>query len=203
MLVTMIDLDAVVETYLGPAIELAVREHKIDAPTIHAVHTKTAPDRHATLMSWLQRYNVFQGLEKIDRVELVRTVLPFADERGCDPDLGPHDTLIKKFDALYARCSNAVRIKCGRNATRRNIPHFKGALVLLSLAGRNLSTAGHRTASTFPLRLWSPAGRQLASFGTTSSRTICSARSLASPTFDRAETGSSQQFGWSTFCNSG
>ena len=69
-----------------------------------------------------------------------------------------------------------------------------------SSAGRNPSTAEPRTASTFPLRHSSLVGSRLASFGTTSSRTICSARSLAWHTLDQARTGSGRQFGWSIFC---
>jgi len=69
-----------------------------------------------------------------------------------------------------------------------------------SSAGRSPSTAEPRTTSTFPLRHWSPVGSRLASFGTTSSRTICSVRSLAWHTLDQASTGSGRQFGWSIFC---
>ena len=51
-----------------------------------------------------------------------------------------------------------------------------------------------------PIKALVAGGVALASFGTTSSRTICSAHSLAWHTLGQARTGSGRQFGWSIFC---
>jgi hypothetical protein len=59
-----------------------------------------------------------------------------------------------------------------------------------SSTGRNPSIAEPRTASTSPLRRWSPAGSGLEPFGTTSSRTIRSVPSLVWHTLDQQERSS-------------
>jgi hypothetical protein len=110
----MIDLQAITRTFLDPAIWLSKREHKVDAPTIQAVHdrTRTRTDRQEVLKGWLQSYKVFMGLEDCDRYMVVTTVLDFADEHGCDSDLRlPHNVLITNFDALHDKCRNVVRRK--------------------------------------------------------------------------------------------
>lgn len=106
----MIDLNAITRTLLHPAICLSKREHKVDAPTIQAVHDKTTTMRQDVLKRWLQSYGVFQGLEGSERLSVVTKVLEIADENGCNADLRlSHDELFTKFDALHKECCKLVR----------------------------------------------------------------------------------------------
>jgi 3-hydroxy-9,10-secoandrosta-1,3,5(10)-triene-9,17-dione monooxygenase len=95
----------------------------------------------------------------------------------------------------------ATRIHVARLLLHRCADDIEAAAAqwIPSSAGRNPSTAEPLTASTFPLRHSSLVGSRLASFGTTSSRTICSGRSLAWHTSGQARSGSGQQLGWSIF----
>jgi hypothetical protein len=116
----MIDLHAVTRTFLPPAICLSKREHEIDAPTIKAVHNKTQSNRHDVLKRWLQRYGVFQGLDDSERLKIVATIIDFADQQGCNPDIRlSHDALIKHFDALHNKCRDVVRRN--KDASRRDL----------------------------------------------------------------------------------
>jgi len=106
----MIDLQAVVRAFVGPAIEITQLNTKknIDSRAVNALHNKNDPGRRETLKTWLGSYAVFQGFRHADRSSAVDAILDFGDTEGCHFDTLANDALVDKFHRLRGVCGKAV-----------------------------------------------------------------------------------------------
>jgi len=104
----MISLEAIIREFGREALRLQLREsQQIDNRALQAIHNKAALDRSEAIRSWLQSYQVFQGIEGPRRIAIATAVLNWADT--CDPQrsLATVDDLTTAHEEMMAVCELA------------------------------------------------------------------------------------------------
>lgn len=109
----LIDLDQIVERFLGEAVSRQKEECQAkDDVVIDTLNDRgmSCVSRESIVRKWLNSYGVFQGLNKDDRTGVTNAIIEFADSRG--PNLTPPYSeydIIVQFNKLYEKCRSRVR----------------------------------------------------------------------------------------------
>jgi hypothetical protein len=104
----MISLEAIIHDFGPRAMRLQVEEsERTDNRALQAIQNRTAPDRREAIRSWLQSYQVFQGIKSQRRVSIATAVLNWADT--CDPQRGVTtvDDLAIAHEEILTICERA------------------------------------------------------------------------------------------------
>lgn len=111
----MIDLDRMVERFLGEAVEFFADGFlKYDSPAIGALKLKDqnqslAAGRGEAVLKWLRYYRALQGLNGDEEAAVVNEILKFADAHDLTVSPTSKDEIIGLFCDLHDRCSEKVR----------------------------------------------------------------------------------------------
>lgn len=104
----MISLEAIIRDFGPRAIRLQVEEfEQTDNRALEAIQDRTAPDRSEAIRSWLQSYEVFQGIKGPRRIAIATAALNWADT--CDPqrDVTTVEDLATAHGEILAICERA------------------------------------------------------------------------------------------------
>jgi hypothetical protein len=104
----MISFEALIRSFAQEALRLQLEEsEKGDSKTLLALGDSTAPDRVDIIRSWLQSYQVFQGIDGPSRTAIATAVLKWADARDLHRDLTTVDSLNEVHAELMDICTRA------------------------------------------------------------------------------------------------
>jgi hypothetical protein len=104
----MISLEAVILSFAPQALRLQLEEsEKTDTKALSALQDKSAPNRGEAIRSWLQSYEVFQGIDGPKRPAIATAIVEWADARDIHRDLGTTDALEEVHLELAAVCVSA------------------------------------------------------------------------------------------------
>jgi hypothetical protein len=104
----LISLEAVIRHFGQEALRLQLEEsEKGDSKALLALGNKAVPDRSGAVLSWLQSYQVFQGIHGPQRLAIAAAVLDWADSHDLQTDLTSTNALVNAHAELMAVCTQA------------------------------------------------------------------------------------------------
>jgi hypothetical protein len=104
----MISLEAVIRHFGKEALRLQLEEsEKGDSKTLLALEDKAVPNRGEAVRSWLQSYEVFQGIDGPKRPAIAAAIVDWADARDVKLDLTTTDALEQVHRELVGVCVSA------------------------------------------------------------------------------------------------
>ena len=112
MEVRVISFETVIRRFGPQALRLQLEEsEKIDSKTLLLLENRTASGRSEGVRSWLQSYQVFQGIEGPKRIAIAAVVVEWADARDAQRNLANVDSLVKAHGEMMATCERANGVK--------------------------------------------------------------------------------------------
>jgi hypothetical protein len=104
----MLSFEKVIRRYGKEAVRLQVEESKKDDdPALEALSNRRLPERAEAIQTWLNAYNVFQGIEGSKRVAVAAEILKWADSPNRAKSLTTLDLIVKGHSELAKICSRA------------------------------------------------------------------------------------------------
>ena len=102
----MINFETVIRGFAPQALRLQLEEfEKADAKALNAVQNKLALNRDQAIRSWLQKYQVFQGIDGRNRLAIASAIVTWADTRDLQRDLTTADALNMAHRELMGVCA--------------------------------------------------------------------------------------------------
>lgn len=117
----MINLNEIIEHFLDEAVLQQKSEcEEQDKIAIEAINNREIAydDRKNKLSRWLKDYGVFQGLNKNDRVNVVKNLIKYADNSDLNKDIYEKE-IIDEFLYIKKLLNTSVRLK--KDGTHRNL----------------------------------------------------------------------------------
>lgn len=106
--VRVISFETVIRRFGPQALRLQLEEsEKTDSKALLALEDKTASGRSEAISSWLQSYQVFQGIDGPKRIVIAAAVVAWADARDPLRDLASVDSLVAAHAEMMAACERA------------------------------------------------------------------------------------------------
>jgi hypothetical protein len=106
----VISFDTVIRRFGPLAMRIQLMEsEETDSMALAALNNKAAPgsDRAEAIRSWLQSYQVFQGIDGPKRIAIAAAVVQFFDARDPHRDLTSVDALVKAHAEMMTACQEA------------------------------------------------------------------------------------------------
>ena len=106
----MVDFEAVIRHFWPKARDTILRwgQDVGDEKGLRAVRDKNLATRQADLREWLRSYAVFQGLTTIQRDQITKAVLTWADARNPGRDLATPEALAEAHKELERTCQACI-----------------------------------------------------------------------------------------------